>query len=345
MKEKTVLLVGNFLSSRTGTRSVCEDLSWRLANSGWHVIETSHQIRRFARLIDMVHTTLTRRREYHVAYVEVYSGLSFVWAEIVIQLLNWMHKPANLALHGGGLVNFAQKHPKRMSHILKMGQSVVTPSVFLQNDLRAYCDKIEYLPNALEICQYPFQVCPNPGPNLVWLRAFHKIYQPEMAVQVLALLKQEFTGAKLTMAGPDKKDGSLESALRLAEKLGVLSDLDVVGPVPKAEVPVWIAQGDIFLNTTRYESFGVSVLEAALIGLPIVTTSVGELPYLWENGESAMLVAENDPEAMAYAVKRILTEPGLARRLSQTARNKAEGFDWSMILPQWEKLFQGLLLD
>jgi len=41
---------------------------------------------------------------------------------------------------------------------------------------------------------------------------------------------------------------------------------------------------------------------------------------------------------MAAAVRRVLTEPGLAERLSRNARKKAEGFDWSVLLPQWERL-------
>jgi glycosyltransferase involved in cell wall biosynthesis len=41
---------------------------------------------------------------------------------------------------------------------------------------------------------------------------------------------------------------------------------------------------------------------------------------------------------MAAAVGRILSEPGLAERLSRNARANAEQFDWSVILPQWERL-------
>jgi glycosyltransferase involved in cell wall biosynthesis len=65
---------------------------------------------------------------------------------------------------------------------------------------------------------------------------------------------------------------------------------------------------------------------------------VGGIPYLVEHEKDALLVPPNDPEAMAAAVRRILTEPGLAERLSRNARQKAEQFDWAIILPQWEAL-------
>ena len=74
-------------------------------------------------------------------------------------------------------------------------------------------------------------------------------------------------------------------------------------------------------------------------GLCIVSTRVGGIPYLLEDGSDALLVPPNDPDAMAAAVRRILTEPGLAERLSRNARQKASGFDWRTILPRWEALF------
>ena len=81
-------------------------------------------------------------------------------------------------------------------------------------------------------------------------------------------------------------------------------------------------------------------MEAAACGLPIVTTDAGELAYLWQNGMDAMVVPVGDARAMAAVVRRILTEPKLAEKLSVNARRKAESFDWAVILPQWEKLFE-----
>jgi glycosyltransferase involved in cell wall biosynthesis len=75
----------------------------------------------------------------------------------------------------------------------------------------------------------------------------------------------------------------------------------------------------------------------------VVSTNVGGIPYLLNNEKDALLVPPNDPEAMATAVRRILTEPGLAARLSQNARCKVEQFEWSVILPQWEALFSEII--
>ncbi|MBP6179972.1 MAG: glycosyltransferase family 4 protein [Anaerolineales bacterium] len=342
MNERSILLVGNFLSRATGTRSVCEELSQRLAANGWETIETSHHVSRIARLIDMLFTILFYSRRYRVAYVEVYSGPAFLWAELTVRLLSILRKPKILVLHGGGLVDFAGKNKLRVAKLLGMGELVATPSLYLRSGLRSFRPDLLYLPNAVDAGNYHFRLRRQPSPILIWLRAFHEIYQPELAVRVLANLIGEFPDATLIMIGPDKKDGSFVNAMNEAKRLGVFSSITVTGPIRKSEVPEWIAKGDIFLNTTRLESFGVGVLEAALTGLPIVSTSVGEIPFLWEHEQTAMLIPDSDDRAMASAVRRILCESELAEKLSLNARQKAESFDWRGILPQWENLFQGL---
>jgi len=145
------------------------------------------------------------------------------------------------------------------------------------------------------------------------------------------------------MVGPDKGDSSLQATKRMASELGVANRIDWEEGVSKALVPSRLQRADILLNTTEFESFGVSLMEAAALGLCLVTTDVGEVPYRWQQEEDALLVPPDDPAAMAAAVRRVLTEPGLAERLSRNARKKAEGFDWSVVLPRWEALFQEVI--
>jgi glycosyltransferase involved in cell wall biosynthesis len=159
-----------------------------------------------------------------------------------------------------------------------------------------------------------------------------------MAVEAFARVVKDSPSARLTLIGPDKGDGTSQLVRQRIAELGLGASVECVGPVPKDEVPAWLARSDIFLNTTQYESFGVGVLEAAACGLCIVTTDVGELPYLWSHGRDALLVPSGDSEAMAREVLRVMQDPQLAARLSANARSRAEQFDWSVILPKWEQL-------
>jgi hypothetical protein len=78
-----ILLVGKFLSGSVGNRGVCEDLAVALETSGWSVLTTSSHPGRLARIFDFLLTVWRQRHTYTFAHVDVYSGLAFVWAELV----------------------------------------------------------------------------------------------------------------------------------------------------------------------------------------------------------------------------------------------------------------------
>ena len=75
-------------------------------------------------------------------------------------------------------------------------------------------------------------------------------------------------------------------------------------------------------------------------GLCVVSTDVGGMPDLVDDGENGILVPPADSAAMAEGVRQILADPLLAAKLSGNARRKAESLDWSVLLPRWERLLR-----
>jgi glycosyltransferase involved in cell wall biosynthesis len=339
-----ILLVGNFLSASIGVRGMCEELAEKLRRAGYQVITTSSQKNRLLRLVDMLWTTWHQRHFYTVAQVEVYSGNAFYWSYSVCWLLRRIHKPYVLVLHGGNLPVFARKQPKLVSRLLQSAQIVTTPSKYLYEQMKTYRDDLRIIPNPIELANYPFMLRATPAPHLIWLRAFHQIYNPIMAPEAIAQLVDHFSDVALLMIGPDKGDGSLKQTQIRTHVLGLGEHVDFVGRIPKQDVPAWLNKGDIFINTTNIDNTPVSIIEAMACGLCIVSTDVGGIPYLLSDGEDALLVPPDDASAMAAAVERFLSEPDLARRLSANARKKAETFDWSIVLPQWKRVFSQLVV-
>ena len=337
-----VLLVGNYLSSSVGVRGVCEELADRLAASGWDVLRASSRPGRLARLADMLATTWTHRHDYDLAHVDVYSGPAFFLAEAVAFALRRAHKPYALTLHGGGLPQFARGRERRVRNLLASAEAVTAPSGFLAEEMQRYHPDIRLVPNAIDLARYPFRLRNGARPRLVWVRAFHDIYDPTLAIRTLALLRARIPEITLEMVGPDKHDGSLERARAAAVSLGVDQAVGFRGAVQKSEIPAAIDRGDIFLNTTTIDNTPVSVVEAMACGACIVSTNVGGIPHLLRAGVDALLVNSGDERQMASAVERLLGDPALAARLSQAARTKAEAFDWSAVLPEWQTLLGSL---
>jgi glycosyltransferase involved in cell wall biosynthesis len=322
-------------------------ITWQLAErlpaERWSILTTSPKHGRVSFLFDVLATLWRQRRCYEVASIAVFSGPAFTWAEAAAQLLRSVGKPYVAQLHGGNLPGFARRWPDRVTRMLSSAAAVTAPSRYLQDSMSPYRDGVRLLPNAIDLPIYPFRVRAAPLPRMIWLRAFQAIYNPVLALRTLARLTGEYPQSTLTMIGPDKGDGSLQGFRSAAAELQLESRVEHAGLIKKAEVPAWLSRGDIFLNTTNVDNTPVSVIEAMACGLCVVSTNVGGIPYLLEHEVDALLVPPNDPEAMAEAVGRILSQPGLAESLSRNARHKAGQFDWQVTVPQWEALFEQAL--
>jgi glycosyltransferase involved in cell wall biosynthesis len=337
-----LLLIGNHFSGPNNNKNVWQDLANQLSNSGHKVIISSNQRNKIIRLLDILTTILRRKKDYQVAQIDVFSGPAFILAYLSGKILKRIRKPFILTLHGGNLPKFSLHFPKQVSWLLDQANLVTVPSKYLLDAMKPYRNDLILLPNALDINNYPFIKRVTPKPILIWLRAFHEIYNPELAVRVLHQLHKDLPTLRLIMVGPDKGDGCLHNTQLLVTQFCLENFTEFPGAILKNEVPVWLNKGDIFINTTNYDNTPISVMEAMACGMCIISTNIGGIPYLLDNEINAILVPPNDPDAMAAAVTRILTEPGLAEKLSMNAREKAEQFNWSIILPQWQRLLESV---
>jgi len=291
-------------------------------------------------LLDMIASSVRLGRSSDIAIIEVYSGRAFLWAEVTASILKLLKRPIVLVLHGGNLPGFSKKNHNRVSRLLRAVDAVVSPSHFLQRELSNFRNDIKVIPNAIDLIDAATDETVQVKVDISWLRAFHAIYNPALAVKVLSIVLKRFPEATLTMYGPDKGDGSLQETKRIAEELGILERIVFAGQIPKTDVQEKLSGHSIFINTTNVDNTPVSVIEAMAARCAIVSTDVGGIPDLLEHERTALLVPPNDADAMATAVIRILTEDGLAERLSTNARREAEKYAWDIVIPQWEHLFE-----
>ena len=334
----SILMIGNFLSSSASIRFVCEDLAELFSAEGWNVISASARPSRPARLADMLATAWRRRRDYAAAQIDVYSGSAFFWAESAGALLRAIGKPHFLTLHGGNLPAFSRRFPGRVRRLLEGALAVTSPSPYLARALSGFRRDIRIVPNPLDLSRYSFRPRARPRPRIVWLRAFHRIYRPELAPAMLSEVLRRHPDAELTMIGPDKGDGSLAAARESASRAGVSERVTFAGPVPKTEVPERLSRADVFVNTTDVDNTPVSVLEAMACGLCVVTTDAGGIRDLVDDGRDALVVPRGDAGALARAVCRVLEDPALAESLSRRGRARAEACDSNRVFALWRDL-------
>lgn len=126
-------------------------------------------------------------------------------------------------------------------------------------------------------------------------------------------------------------DGPERHALEgLARELGMQQGRDLIfaGAVPEEELPAHYALGSVYVHTGLEESFGLSVIEALALALPVVSVDEGGPRDTVQPGISGYLVPAT-PEAVAQGVVSLLTDPGKARRMGQAGASfAAEHFSW-----------------
>jgi glycosyltransferase involved in cell wall biosynthesis len=340
---KTTLLIGYFPDEQAGApRQVCQDLQARLPERGWRVIAASRRKNRLLRGFEILSTIASQRKIYHVAHVDVFSGPAFAWAELSAALLRSLRKPFVLTLHGGNLPRFASRFPNRVRRVLRSATRVTAPSRYLQDSLRRFRGDIEIIPNGLDIVRYPYRSRRVLQPRLIWLRAFHKIYRPEIAIEVLEILISKGLQPQLEMVGPDRGDGSFAEVKARSMAPALKGRIKLLKGIPKSRVPLHLSDNDVFLNTTSVDNTPVTVLEAMACGLCVLATRVGGLSYLVEHANNGLLSSADNPGEMADQAALLLRDPELAARISRGARATAEQRDWEAIMPRWDNLFSTL---
>jgi len=341
MTRLRVIYVGNQLSGHGFTPTSIETLGERLKED-FDVIQTSSYKNMALRLMHMW-WTVWRWRKADYLLIDTYSTSAFFFAWTCAKLASWVALRYIPILHGGDLPQRAAASPERVSKYLKRAFKVICPSPYLKEEMEKVIP-LDYtiIPNAIELEDYSFELrssLPSSSFKILWVRSFHKTYNPTLAIKVLkALHDKGYDQTELCMVGPDK-DGSMKGIQTLARDLGVENKLKLTGRISKLDWLNLSTGFDVFMNTTQIDNTPVSVVEALALGLPVVTTNVGGIPHLLKSGTNALLVEPDNPQAFIDAFLS-LQDDEYYEKLSRNGRVLAETFSWEKVSVKWNKILQ-----
>ena len=338
-----ILYIGNKLSQHGYTPTNVETLGPKLQQQ-FEVLLISDKKNKIFRFLDAFLTIFRHRRKISLVFIDTYSTSNFYYTLSAAVLCRLLRLPYVPILHGGGLPGRLKKSPALSKFIFKNATANVSPSHYLMEAFDSHGYKVEYIPNYVDSKQYPAAVRKKLKPCLLYVRSFHKIYNPQMAIKVLKELSGDYPEIALCMVGPNK-DGSKEKVERMAESLGIDNKLTITGKLSKEEWIKLSGRYDIFINTTNFDNLPVSIIEAMCLGFPIVSTNAGGLPYLIDNNVNGMLVDVDDNHAMATCIRRLLEDADFAENMSKMAIKKGESFDWANIKGKWDELIGRVALQ
>lgn len=269
--------------------------------------------------------------------VHLFANSGWAWhlvAAPAILISRLRSRPIIVNYRGGGAADFMEHAPSWVARTLRSAQSLVVPSGFLRDVFERFGLRARIIPNIIDLQRFH----PAAGargsraPHIVVTRNLEAIYDNETAIRALGLLKQTLPDAHLTIAGSGPELQKLQSVVAA---LGLDADVQFAGRLDNAAVADLYRSADAMLNPSLVDNMPISVLEAFASGLPVVSTNVGGVPFIAQDGRNALLVPPRDPTQCAAALTRVLTDAVLAERLTRAALEDAAAYSWERVSVMW----------
>ena len=159
----------------------------------------------------------------------------------------------------------------------------------------------------------------------------------DMLVEAVAAID----GAHLAVVGPDDGHGVAAELGRLAQRLGALDRVHLVGPLPREGVDAAYGDADVVVLASRHESFGMVAAEAASAGSPVVVTDRCGVAELLADGGA--LVVPYALEPLRAALSRVLADGELRRALGEGGRAVARRWSWARVVALQEQVYRDAL--
>lgn len=171
---------------------------------------------------------------------------------------------------------------------------------------------------------------------------------PWKGVDVLVEAMTAVPSARLVILGGIEGEADTRRIRSIVERHGLGERTEMAGLVPQARVADELARAAVvvapFLRAgmTERHTSPLKVFEAMAAGRPIVATDLPSSREILRDGENALLVPPGEPAALAAALRRVLCEPDLARRLAQAAWDEAPRYSWDARARALHDLFEEL---
>jgi glycosyltransferase involved in cell wall biosynthesis len=276
---------------------------------------------------------------YDILHVFTASYWSYnLWSLPALCLAKLYGKKIILNYRDGNAPDHLKNWPLAVPTILKMDR-VVAPSGYLVDVFREFGIEAQTISNVIVREGFSNRKRSRLRPRFLHNRMLEQGYDVRTSIRAFALVQREYPEAELTVA----HDGPLRRELEeYAKELG-LKQCRFIGALPQSEMAALYNDADIYLTSPLLDCMPGSLLECYCSGLPVVATRAGGIPYIARHEETAMLVECGDAEGMAAAALRLLREPVLVEKITQTAWEEVSRYGEKSVTAEWVRLYRELM--
>lgn len=197
--------------------------------------------------------------------------------------------------------------------------------------------KIALIPNGIVIEEYEVESKNPISPSILYIGRLVKIKGIDILVKALPIIKGSYPNIKLYIAGMGGQYNKINS---LVKRLDLTENVVFLGNVFGSEKRCLIASTDILVTPSRYEAFGIVILEAMASGKPVVASDVGGIPYIVDDGKTGLLFKDGDIDELAKNVLNLLTDKSTRLNMGRAGKEKAKLFSWEEIADETVKVYR-----
>ncbi len=302
-------------------------------------------LRALFRLIPFLFRLWSTAGRVQLFHVMANSGLSwhlFAAPAIMIGALRGI--PVIVNYRGGEADNFLQKSINRIRPNLERASVLVVPSGFLKAVFEKYGLSSVTVPNIIDLEKFSARPADTEkeksAPHILVSRNLEPIYDIGTVIRAFAQVRSQIDDARLTITGSGPE---LHALQRLANELGVNEAVTFTGRVDNENMAALYHSAHVMVNPSLVDNMPISVLEALASSVPVVSTNVGGVPYLVEDGKTALLVDARNHQAMAQCILVILQDETLAAKLKTAGLESVKQYSWPEVRERWFNVYADVL--
>ena len=202
-------------------------------------------------------------------------------------------------------------------------------------------DKIVVIPNGVDLRR--FNECNDKlvldgDPSILYLGHLRRRKGVDVLLQAIAKLRSELPNVKLHLVG----DGYISDFQLLAKKKGIKKHVVFHGWAADSMVPRYYKSADFCVFPSRYEPFGIVILEAMASGIPVIASNTGGIRETISNGKNGILFKPCDADALSKAILALYQDLDLRKKISDTALKTVVKYSWENIAERYVSLYRYL---
>ncbi len=284
---------------------------------------------------------LTRRHAYTLMHA--YQASQAAVAASVVKIVN-PSLPFILTLQEGkdlGRQSWLTRSIRTL--IIRRADSITAISTYLAIFAREYtAAPVKIIPNGVDINAMKLPNVVRDTRSIMTVSRLVEKNNVGNLIRAVALVRGTLPDVRLVIIGSGRLRGELE---RCASDLNISDAVEFVGSVPHHQLGAYLASAGVFARPSLSEGLGSAFLEAMGARVPVVASAVGGIPDIVHEGHTGLLCDPQNPEDIARAIIRLMTDTELRQRITEEAYQFVQRYDWSVIAQQMGELYKELMND